>query len=178
VQAAQVHPRPEPRLPIAASAFGPPAEKFASGPFGPHVRRDGERPVGCERLKRRQSTCCQRWPGEMHYRTLLGVKWSKRVCRPRSGHDSVVGPVDQSAPWSKGRRAALCSGQTPTCHRAKTGGRSTHDRIIRHLGSNQSLSPPTQRSQVRILSPLPAEMALGEFSGGHFHAGCERICEA
>ena len=31
----------------------------------------------------------------------------------------------------------------------------------------------TQRSQVRILSPLPAEMAPGDFSGGHFHATCE-----
>jgi hypothetical protein len=27
----------------------------------------------------------------------------------------------------------------------------------------------TQRSQVRILSPLPAEMALGGDSGGRFH---------
>jgi hypothetical protein len=33
----------------------------------------------------------------------------------------------------------------------------------------------TQRSQVRILSPLPAEMALGESSGGHFHARWERF---
>jgi len=30
-------------------------------------------------------------------------------------------------------------------------------------------------SQVRILSPLPAEMAPGESSGGHFHAIWTRI---
>jgi hypothetical protein len=32
-----------------------------------------------------------------------------------------------------------------------------------------------QRSQVRILSPLPAKTALGDFSGGRFHARWERV---
>src|SRR6478752_3441360 len=32
-------------------------------------------------------------------------------------------------------------------------------------------------SQVRILSPLPAQTAPGESSGGRLHAACERICE-
>jgi hypothetical protein len=49
------------------------------------------------------------------------------------GYDSVVGTIDQAAGWrGKIRRAALCSGPTSGCRRGKTGGGSTHDRIIRH----------------------------------------------
>jgi hypothetical protein len=59
VPAAQVHPRPEPRLRITSSAFGPPAEKFASGPYWDHTKGAMvDDLLVWERLKPRQSTSC------------------------------------------------------------------------------------------------------------------------
>ena len=90
-----------------------------------------------------------------------------------------LGSGRQRMPSATGIAARLVSGAGPWLEPRAVGPNSrshlpsTRVRTVALRRMNDSVvvkvKPVTQRSQVRILSPLPAEMAPGELSGGHFH---------
>jgi hypothetical protein len=84
----------------------------------------------------------------MYSRTFLGSVRND-LCRRRHRLRLVVGTIDQ-ARWLI-REPPYALGQTPSCRRGKTGGRSTLDRIIRHLGYAR---------QAKDYAGLRAELAM------------------